>query len=86
MTDNNSNSSQNAGFGSRNPTTEAAVDVEREPTPDRTPHTDSDKPKVPPARSGGAAEAKEKPTEGDPGDNPTHHTGHVPPPVTANRE
>jgi len=78
--------SENAGFGSRNPTSERSVDVEREPMPDRAPDTDSDQPDIPPARSGGASEAKEKPTEGDRKGNPVHHTGHVPPPVTANRE
>lgn len=86
MPDNNSDASQNAGFGSRNSTSEASVDVEREPMPDRSPETDSDQPKIPPARSGGGAEAHEKPTEGDPIDNPVHHTGHIPPPVTANRD
>jgi hypothetical protein len=82
----NSTNSQNAGFGSKNLTSESSVDVEREPMPDRTPETDSDDPHMPPARSGSVAEAHEKPTEGDPIDNPVHHTGHMPPPVTSNRD
>jgi len=85
MTDPNSANAQNAGFGSKNQTSEASVDVEREPMPDHTPDTDSDKPEIPPARSGGVSEKPEKPTEGAP-DNPVHHTGHIPPPVTGNRE
>ena len=82
----NSTNSQNAGFGSKNPTSEASVDAEREPMPGRTPETDSDKPQMPPARSGSVADAKEKLTEGGPIDNPVHHTGHIPPPVTSNRD
>lgn len=86
MADDNSDRSQNAGLGSRSPTSPAPVDVEREPMPERTPETGSDKPEIPPARSGGGSAAREEPTEGDPIDNPVHHTGHIPPPVTANRE
>ena len=86
MTDRNSANAENAGFGSKNQTSEASVDVEREPMPDRTPDTDSDNPEIPPARSGGVSEHKEKLTEGAPADNPVHHTGRVPPPVAANRE
>jgi hypothetical protein len=86
MSDRNSENSQNAGFGSKNPTSESSVDVEREPMPDRTPETNSDEPQIPPARSGSGAEAREKPTEGDPIDNPVHHSGHIPPPVTSNRD
>lgn len=85
MTD-NEKVAANAGFGSKNPTTEAQLDVEREPMPRRTPEANSDDLKTPPARNGGAAEAREKPTEGDTKDNPVHHTGHIPSPVTANRE
>ena len=86
MTNRNSANSQNAGFGSRNPTSPSELDVEREPMPDRTPETDSDDPIVPPARSGGASEARENPTEGGTFDNPVHHKGHMPPPVTSNRD
>jgi hypothetical protein len=86
MTDRNSDTSANAAFGSRNQTSEASLDVEREPMPDQTPDVNSDDPSIPPARSGNVSEAREDPTEGDPIDNPTHHTGHIPPPVTANRD
>jgi hypothetical protein len=85
MTSRNSANAENAGFGSKNQTSEASVDVEREPMPDRTPDTNLDNPEVPPARSGSVSEHKEKPTEGA-SDNPVRHNGHVPPPVTANRE
>ena len=86
MTDKDSHLSENAGFGSSNPTSERSLDIEREPMPDRAPHTASDKPDIPPARSGHVSETDEKPTEGDPVKNPTHRTGHIPPPVTANRD
>lgn len=86
MTDRNSEASENAGFGSKNPASTSSVDVERAPMPDRTPETDSDDPATPPARSGSVAKAHEDPTEGDPVNNPNHHTGHIPPPVTANRD
>ena len=86
MTDKNSQLSENAGLGSNNPTSERSLDMEREPMPDRTPDTASDKPGIPPARSGNVSETDEKPTEGDPTKNPTHHKGHIPPPVTANRD
>jgi len=86
MTDKNSHLSENAGLGSKNPTSERSMDVEREPMPDQAPDTASDKPAIPPARSGNVSETDEKPTEGDPVKNPTHHTGHIPPPVTANRD
>ena len=86
MTDRNSEVSENADFGSKNPTSTTSVDLERTPMPDRTPETNSDDPEMPPARSGGVPEPHEEPTEGDPVDNPVHHTGHMPPPVTANRD
>ncbi len=86
MNDKNSGLSQDAGFGARNPTSPSAVDVEREPMPARSPEPDSDEQTMPPARSGPAAETGELPTEGDTDDNPVHHTGHMPPPVTANRD
>lgn len=86
MHDRNSDNSQNAGFGSKNPTSESSVDVDREPTPDQAPETNSNEPHAPPARSGSVSQAREKPTEGDPIDNPVHHTGHIPPPVTSNRD
>jgi hypothetical protein len=76
----------NAGLTSTNPTSPAEVDVEREPMPDHTSDASSDRPSVPPARSGTAAEASEKPTEAGAVGNPVHHTGHVPPPVTSNKE
>ena len=82
MDTHNSDNSQNAGIGSKNPTSESSVEVEREPMPDRTPETNSDEPHIPPARSGSLAEARKEPTEGDPINNPVHHTGHIPPPVT----
>lgn len=88
MTDiKNSDRASNAGFGSDNQTSPSSVDMERQPMTDRAPETDSDKNEPPPVRLGKASEAVEKPTEGDPDhDNPIHHTGHMPPPVTANRE
>lgn len=86
MTDKNRHLSEGAGFASKNPSGEYSMDVEREVTPDRAPDTTSDNPGIPPARSGNASETDEKPTEGDPVKNPTHHTGHIPPPVTANRD
>jgi hypothetical protein len=86
MTNNNAKLSENAGFGNRSPTSESAVDVEREPLPDQVPEADSDHSGAPPARSGNVAERREDLTEGDPVGNPIHHTGHVPPPVTANRD
>lgn len=86
MIDRNSDNSENAGFGNKNPTSESSVGIERQPMPDRTPDANSDKPHVPPARSGSAAEAREKPTEADTVDNPVRHTGHIPPPVTSNRD
>jgi len=83
----NSDLARNAGFGTNNQSTPAAVGVEREAMPARTPHTDSDRNDPPPVRMGPAAEATEKPTEGDPDHiNPIHHTGHIPPPVTSNHE
>lgn len=83
----NSDLATNAGFGSDNQSTPAAVDVEREPMPARAPETDSNRNDPPPVRLGPAAEAPQKPTEGDPDyDNPIHHTGHIPPPVTSNNE
>jgi hypothetical protein len=76
----------NTGFGSGNQTGPSAVDVEREPMPDQASEEGSDKNTIPPVRLGQGA-AVEKPTEGDPDhDNPIHHTGHMPPPVTANRD
>jgi hypothetical protein len=86
MNDKNSRLNENAGFGSRNPTSEQSLDMERESMPDRAPDTASDKPAIPPARSGNVSKTDEKPTEGDPTKNPTHHKGHIPPPVTANRD
>jgi hypothetical protein len=86
MANGNDKLSENAGFGNRNPTSESAVDVEREPMPDRSPDTDSNSPDAPPARSGSVSERREDPTEAGSADNPVHHTGHVPPLVTANRE
>ncbi len=78
-------SNPNAGLGRENANSESSVDVEREPMPARTPDVDSDTQDEPPARSGNAAVNEEKPVEGD-RTNATHHTGHMPPPVTANRE
>jgi hypothetical protein len=76
----------NTGFGNGNQAGPSAVDVEREPMSDRAPEEGSDKNTIPPVRLGQGA-AVEKPTEGDPDyDNPIHHTGHMPPPVTANRD
>ena len=86
MTDKGSGLANNAGFGSKNPTEPSSLDVELEPMPSRTPETDSDHPSTPPARSGKASEEEEKPTDGDPDVNLTHHTGHIPPPVTVNRD
>ena len=86
MNDRNSDTSKDAGFGSKNQTSTSSVDLEREPMPDRTPDVNSDDPHMPPARSGSVAEASEKATEGDPVHNPVHHTGHIPPPVTSNRD
>lgn len=86
MTNDNDDLAKNAGLGNGNQTSPSAVDVEREPMPDHAPKTESDKPRIPPARNGSASEAPEKVTEGDPLTNPVHHTGHIPPPVTANRE
>ncbi|MCV3738604.1 hypothetical protein OCK02_20560 [Rhizobium sp. TRM96647] len=86
MTDNNRQLSENAGSGSKNPTSQRSLDVEREPMPDRAPDTASDKAGIPPVRSGNVSKTDEKPTKGDPVTNPTHHTGHIPPPVTANRD
>lgn len=77
---------ENAVSSRENPNSELSLDVERELMPARTPEVDSDQHGQPPARSGNVAENREKPTEGDPVDNPTHHTGHIPPPVTANRD
>lgn len=54
MTDKNRQLSENAGFGTKNPTSERSMDVEREPMPDRAPDTASDQPSIPPARSGAA--------------------------------
>ena len=83
----NSDRATNAGLGSRNLTDPAAVDVEQEPVPARTPDTESDRNNPPQVRMGRASEAPQKPTEGDPDhDNPVHHTGHMPPPVTSNRD
>lgn len=77
---------ENSGFARESSTSESSVDVEREPMPRRTPDVDSDRQGQPPARSGNVAENREKPTEGDTFDNPTHHNGQIPPPVTANRK
>jgi hypothetical protein len=78
----NSELSSRAGFGSKNPTEPPAVDVERQPLPDRTPETTSNINTEPPARSGPGSEATRKPTEGAADDNPIHHTGRMPPPRT----
>jgi len=88
MTDlRNSERATNAGFGSDNQTSPSALDVEPAPMPDQAPETDSDRNDPPSARMGKAAEAPQKPTEGDPDhDNPIHHTGHMPPPVTADTD
>jgi hypothetical protein len=59
MIDKNSDASINAGFGSRNQTSEAALDGEREPMPDQTPDTNSNHPKIPPARNGSISAAQE---------------------------
>jgi hypothetical protein len=78
----NADLATDAGFGSGLTTEPPAVDVERQPQPATAPETTSNRNTVPPARMGQAAQAVESPTEGDPDDNPVHHKGHMPPPVT----
>lgn len=82
----NSDLAQNAGFGSGNQTTPSAVDVERQPQPASAPETDSTVSPKPPLPLGPGSKAEEAPVEGEPGTNPTHHRGHMPPPVTADRD
>ncbi|SES27264.1 hypothetical protein [Rhizobium sp. NFR03] len=85
MTNENEQLANNAGLGSGDITEPAALDVERQPQPDKAPETTSNRNTVPPVRMGQASEAPETPTEADMDDNPVHHTGHIPAPVTSNR-
>ncbi|KQS77628.1 hypothetical protein ASG25_13560 [Rhizobium sp. Leaf384] len=85
MTNENEERANNAGLDSRNVTEPSALDVERQPQPDKAPETDSNLNTAPPVRMGRGSEAAEKPTEADTADNPIHHTGHLPAPVTSNR-
>jgi hypothetical protein len=82
----NSDLSTNAGFGSKNATEAPAVDVERQPMPDKAPETMSNVNTKPPVRLGPGSIAKEKPTEADPDDNPVHHTGRMPTQLTGDRD
>ena len=84
MTNENEQLANNSGLGSGNLTEPPAVHVERQPQQDKTPETTSNLNTVPPVRPGQATQSPEKPTEADTDDNPVHHTGHMPPPVTSN--
>ncbi|MFP5077359.1 hypothetical protein ACLE20_08615 [Rhizobium sp. YIM 134829] len=87
MTDaSNADLARNAGFGSDNQTEPSALDMERQPQPADAPETTSSQPTRPPLPLGPASGTDEPLVEGEPDTNPTHHRGHVPPPVTANRD
>jgi hypothetical protein len=87
MTDlKDSEQATNPGIKSDSQTSPSAVDIENQPMPDSAPEVDSNRNDPPPVRLGQASQAPEKPTEGDTDDNPIHHTGHMPRPVTTNRE
>jgi hypothetical protein len=82
----NADMSSLAGLGSKNQTEPPAVDVERQPMPDRAPSTTSNVQTPPVVRLGPSPQSGEKMTEADDDGNPTHHTGRIPPPVTGNQE
>lgn len=81
-----SNSELASRSGTSNVTQPSAVDTEKQPLPGRTPDVDSDRQDPPPARSGAAGEKGETPTEAGDRSNPVNHVGHIPPPVTQNKE
>ncbi len=82
----NAELSSRAGLGTDNQTEPPAVDVERQPMPDKTPDTASNINTQPPARSGPAAQASEQPLAAASDDNPTHYAGRIPPEVTLDRD
>lgn len=59
-----------------------AVQVEEKPLPDTAPDPGSNINDAPPVRLGQGAVLDRKPVEAAGSDNPVHHEGRLPPPVT----